>query len=178
MIKLSRPSLVFSALLFSAISASVFADTYRLVDAEGNVTYTDKPPQNTSGKVELVTEESAQIKNISDSPETIAQDEPEWLKQARARREAEAAEAKKEQQANKSKIRSDWRQQYTAAKQALKEAELALEIGSEPSDGDFVGNAGGGARPSSQYMHRLESLEQAVADAKRHLEKVKRSKPY
>ena len=171
--KLYRQSIVLGALLLTGLSPIAFSETYRVVDAEGNVSYTDQPPKNTADKVELVAEEADPIENVSDSPETIAQEESEWLKQARARREAEAAEKQKEQRANKSKKRVDWKQEYKAAKQALKEAELALEIGSE-----VTGKVGGGARPSSEYLNRLESLEQAVADAKRHLAKVKRLKPY
>ena len=52
-----------------------------------------------------------------------------------------------------------------------------LDIGSEPTEGDFVGNAGGGARPSSDYLKRLTLLEKNLADAKRHLLQVQRSKP-
>ena len=45
------------------------------------------------------------------------------------------------------------------------------------SEGDFVGRAGGGGRPSEQYFEKLRALEQNVTDAEKHLAAIKRAKP-
>ena len=92
-------------------------------------------------------------------------------------RAAEAKASREVKQLELSEQRKEWREQLKAARAAVKAAEIALEVGKEPGEGDFVGNAGGGARPSSDYLMRLETLEKDLADAKRDLRRIKQSKP-
>lgn len=162
-----------AALLAAPLAA---AETYRVVDKDGNVTFTDQPQAADGESVEQLPDTS-EDQNITPSPETLAEQHPQWLKDAQEKREAEEAEQAEQRLSEKKQRKAQWREDYKAAKARLKEAELALEDGKVPGEGDFIGIVGGGARPSSDYLLRLEALEKEVADAKRDLKKLKRNKP-
>ena len=178
------PTKVSTAVSTAALTAilttgPVLAETYRIVDENGNVTYTDQPNHAGNGGNKATIEKlpEAEEHNVVPSLKTLAESEPQWLRQAREQREASEEQERELQQAVKKSEKALWKERYKAAKAQLKEAELALEVGSEPGEGDFIGKVGGGARPSSDYIMRLEALEKAVADARRDLAKVKRSRP-
>ena len=164
------------AMMVLAVTAATSADVYRIVDADGNVTFTDQPPANSSDSIETVADTDPQ-QNVTPSPKSLAENQPEWLKEAQEKRDQAAKTQHREQQLQQQQKKKDWKRALKAAKAAVSEAELVLEIGREPGYGDFVGNAGGGARPSSDYLNRLNLIEKNYADAKRHLLKIQRSKP-
>lgn len=180
-LSISACTLLLTASLSIAISATVQAETYRIVDEQGRVTYTDKPPTNDSSDTNTSSVEklpdNTENQNITPSLDTLAEDHPEWLKEVHEQRAAEAKAAREAKQLELSEQRKEWREQLKAARAAVKSAEIALEVGKELGEGDFVGNAGGGARPSSDYLMRLETLEKDLADAKRDLRRIKKSKP-
>jgi len=63
----------------------------------------------------------------------------------------------------------EWRkidQEILRAQADLKDAEEALENGRAPLPGETKGTAGGFSRLSESYFQRLESMEQAVKDAR------------
>ena len=164
------------AIIVFALMASVNAEVYRVVDADGKITFTDNPPENTDDLIEKVPDTDP-LQNITATPESLIENQPEWLKEAQEKRAQAAKNINLDKQIQNQQAKQDWQRSLKAAKARVKEAQLMLEIGSEPTEGDFVGNAGGGARPSSDYLKRLTSLEKNLADAKRHLLKVQRSKP-
>ena len=164
------------AVVIFSLMAAANAEVYRVVDADGKITFTDNPPENTHDLIEKVPETDPQ-QNITPSPESLIEKQPEWLKEAQEKRAQATKNNERDQQIQNQQDKKDWQRSLKAAKANVKEAQLMLEIGSEPTEGDFVGNAGGGARPSSDYLKRLTFLEKNLADAKRHLLKVQRSKP-
>lgn len=168
--------MLFTFIITFIISTSVNAEIYRVVDAEGKVTFTDQPPANSNHLIETITDTDPQ-QNITPSPKSLAEDHPEWLKAAQEKRAQAAKHQQHVQHSEQQQRRQDWKRELKAAKANVKEAKLMLDIGREPTEGDFVGNAGGGARPSSDYLKRLSFLEKNLADAKRQLLKVQRSKP-
>jgi hypothetical protein len=52
-----------------------------------------------------------------------------------------------------------------AAQQAVADARQALQDGSEPGEGERVGNANGGSRLRDEYFQRVARLEQELKDA-------------
>tara|TARA_B110000879_G_scaffold5146_1_gene6712 strand:+ start:346 stop:879 length:534 start_codon:yes stop_codon:yes gene_type:complete len=164
------------AIIVFALMASVNAEVYRVVDADGKITFTDNPPENTDDLIEKVPDTDPQ-QNITATPESLIENQPEWLNEAQEKRAQATKNTNRDKQIQNQQDKQDWQRSLKAARADVKAAKLMLEIGSEPTEGDFVGNAGGGARPSSDYLKRLTSLEKNLADAKRHLLKVQRSKP-
>ena len=142
---------------------------YKVTGPDGKVRYTDEKPENAgAAKVETVTLPAEQ--NILNADPTMQS----WLQQKQ--------DAEQDAAQNKSPSLSGWQAEYDAAQAALEAAEAALEEGKEPQEGDYIGIAnrfGGsaGARPSEEYLERLEGLKQAVDDAREHLEDVEASKP-
>ncbi|HEY9035960.1 MAG TPA: DUF4124 domain-containing protein [Pseudomonadales bacterium] len=142
---------------------------YKVTGPDGKVRYTDEKPENAgTAKVETVTLPTEQ--NILKADPAMQS----WLQQ-KQNAEQEAAN-------NQAQSLSGWQAEYDAAEAALEAAEAALEKGKEPQEGDYIGIAnrfGGsaGARPSEEYLERLDELQQAVDDAREHLEAVAASKP-
>ena len=164
------------AIVAFTLMAAANAEVYRVVDAEGKITYTDNPPENSHDLVEKVPETDPQ-QNITPTPESLLENQPEWLKEAQEKRAQATKNKNRDKQIQYQQNKKDWQRSLKTAKANVKKAQLMLDIGSEPTEGDFVGNAGGGARPSSDYLKRLTLLEKNLADAKRHLLQVQRSKP-
>ena len=98
----------------------------------------------------------------------------QWLEQKQSA-EQEAAH-------NKTRALSGWQADNDAAKAALEQAEKALAAGKDPKEGDFVGitnryGGSAGARPSEEFLKRVEQLEKDVADARKRLKAVEAKKP-
>ncbi len=142
---------------------------YKITDADGKVRYSDaKPADAGDAKVEAVT--IAPEQNIIQADPQMQQ----WLQQK------QSAEHEANQQ--KTQALSGWQAEYDAAQTALKNAEAALAAGKDPKEGDFVGIAnrfGGsaGARPSEEFLERVEQLEKDVTAARKHLKAVEARKP-
>lgn len=160
-------------------SSSSSAAIYRVIDADGNISFTDRPPVKLDQRSDEFSSESITIdeksKNTSLAPEVIEDNHPEWLRQAQEKRKA-AEQQQKANRPTKNEIKA-WKQSLLAARQQLNQAKKALEQGVIASEGDFVGRAGGGGRPSEQYFEKLRALEQKVTDAEKHLAAIKRTKP-
>ena len=164
----TRRVLVAGVLLIFASASN--AQVYRVVDEQGNVTYTDQPAPGSEQIEEVAPADEA---NVVDSPETVEQRTPDWIKANREER-AEARQAAQEAYAEKL---AQWRAQVDAAEATLAEAKAELVEGRELREGDYVGNAGGGARPSADYLQRIKMLELQVEEARDALRAVRRDKP-
>lgn len=159
------------------LTTPAMAEIYRVVDDAGNVSYTDTPPPKNQAIVDEVPVDERP--NIIDSSEEVAERNPEWVKEAERKRKDAEREARTEsgdKALQKSRMEL-WKDELKAAKEAVKMAERDLEEGSEAGEGDFIGKVGGGARPSSAYIQRVEFLEQALIEAKKNLKAVKARKP-
>lgn len=173
----ARPA---TAIFCCAALVSIFltppaqAEIYRIIDEDGNVSFTDKPPPSRADEAEPV-DIDPNAQNSSMSSDAIEQNQPDWLKEALEKREAEAA-ARQKAQPGASEMK-EWRASLKSAKQRLREAESRQKQGLIATEGDFIGKAGGGVRPSQQYFEKLRKLDQDVVDAKDHLEAVRRAKP-
>jgi len=81
-LSISAHTLLLAASLSIAISATVQAQTYRIVDEQGRVTYTDKPPANDSSDTNTSSvqkiPDNTENQNITPSLDTLAEDHPEW----------------------------------------------------------------------------------------------------
>ena len=62
-----------------------------------------------------------------------------------------------------------------ASRQNLEAAKKALTEGREQREGDRIGIAKGGSRPSDSYLERVKSLEDAVTAAQQHLDNAQRA---
>ncbi|MEH6549516.1 MAG: DUF4124 domain-containing protein [Pseudomonadales bacterium] len=123
---------------------------YRSVDADGRVTYSDKPPVDAVESTVL--DMPATEENVLSASE-VEGDVKQWeIERDRAASQRE----------NK---RAELNIEIERAEQRLEDANLELENGSEPGEGDFIGNAGTGARPSPDYLARVERLEAAQEEA-------------
>ena len=150
--RIALPWLVL-ALGFAAAEAGA-QTLYKLIDKDGKVTYSEKPPKDFPGKViPLTIDPNANTATLPKPGTTIPSSQfarpPEStdrLKSARERLDA----AKKA---------------YQDAVDNPREGELA-----------FIGKVGGGARPvqSEAYTKRLGDLERAVKEAEEDLKRAER----
>jgi len=163
------------AVIASTYTPILSAEVYKVIDDNGKVTYTDKPPHNTpKEQIEAVEKND---ENIIPSLETVAENDPEWIREQRQLREQQAQKAELDQLQKKNEQIKQWKTDYAGAKAALKKAKRAFKEGNAIADGDYVGNAGGGARPSSSYLQRVASLEADLLKAQKGLKKLKKNKP-
>ena len=65
--------------------------------------------------------------------------------------------------------------ELTAARQNLEAAQKALAEGREQREGDRIGIAKGGSRPSDSYLERVKSMEDAVTAAQQQLDNAQRA---
>ena len=155
------------------------AEIYRVIDADGNISFTDQPPANLDQRSNEFSSERITIdeksKNTSLAPKAVNDNHPEWLREAQEKRKTNEQQ-QKANRPTKNEIKA-WKKTLLAAQQQLSQAKRALEQGVIASEGDFVGRAGGGGRPSAQYFEKLRMLEQNVTDAEKHLAAVKHTKP-
>ena len=158
-----------------AAPAPALAEIYRVIDADGNISFTDKPPVTNQGGSSEAVSIDASTQNTSLSRDAIKQEQPEWLLDAQQqRREQEAA--KRAAQPSKTQVK-DWKKSLRDAKQALRDAERARELGVIAAEGDYIGKAGGGVRPSQQYFQKFRALEQNVLDAQKKIDALKKAGP-
>ncbi len=85
--------------------------------------------------------------------------------EGRSRRETSAQQ--KAAQGGKSDSMAD-------AQDALKKAQAALDAAQEPLPGERVGTAGGKSRLTDAYTQRIQGLQDAVADAQKRVDDVRR----
>lgn len=201
-------SLWLGTLSVMLISGPAMAEIYRVIDKDGNISFTDQPPENSNAENIQRKIEDAVERNTTPSLETERANDPEWVKQAReerAKKEQEEEDARRDeasreneewrnsvdtarkklkeakaaQEAGKKAVDGDFiGNSVKTARQKLKEALIAQELGKDAVDGDFVGNARGGARPSEQYIKRQESLAEAVKEAEKALKQAKRARSH
>lgn len=153
------------------------AEIYKVIDKDGNVSYTDKNPEGSNAENIQSQINEAEQRNISESPQAISEQLPEWLKESTEKQQQAQQEEKLEQAKIRRDLKEQWQQDYKQAKQKLKKAKKAKIAGAKIIDGDFIGKAGGGARPSEQYLNRQEALAQDVASATKALKQLKKNKP-
>ena len=171
--------------LFIALCATVLgfaptftlADIYRVVDENGNVTFTDQPPENSEAENIQQRIDEAVERNTAPSLETQRANDPNWVKEVRDERQKKAEEEKNARAKAYAEEREKWEKAMEQAKRELEQAKQARKDGKEIKEGDYVGNASGGARPSEEYLQRQEKLEQDVISAKNALKALKKSRP-
>jgi hypothetical protein len=140
-----------AAFLAVAFLADASAQTlYKLVDKNGKVTYSEKPPKDFDGKV--IRMDIDPNANTATLPKPTVRPEPEAARRAPAAG-AGAVEAAREK--------------VDAARKALQDAR------DNPGEGDIqrLGKKGGGTRPveSEEYRKRLATLEENVRKAEEEL---------
>jgi len=163
LLKAALTSLLLPALSVQLLTAEPL---YKVVDEEGRVTYTDKPPEE-SDKAEVTEIPVNPNQNLIKSPSGKSAEQPNKELNQRV-----AEEKDKDQLA-----REEYEAKLTEAQKALKDAEQALEDGQAAQKGDWLGKKFGGTRPSPQRLERIERLENDIAKAKKHLQSVKKSRP-
>ena len=122
---------------------------YKLIDKNGKVTYSEKPPKDFDGQVIRL--------DIDPKANTATLPKPTGPLVDPARGKSD--------------------DRVSAAKDKLEAAKKAYQKAVDnPGEGDvtFMGNKGGGTRPvqSEEYAKRLSALEQAVKDAEEELKRA------
>ena len=136
---------------------------YKLVDKNGKVTYSEKPPKDFDGKVIRL--------DIDPNANTATLPKPAPPAPASAVRSTGNSDspAKVEGKSSGDKVQ-DARDKLAAAKKAYENAV------NNPGDGDvsFIGNKSGGTRPvnSDSYAAKLANLEAAVKQAEEELKRA------
>jgi hypothetical protein len=139
------------------------ADTvYKSVDKDGNVTYSEKPPA-TKG-------EKARTREVPIDPNqnVIPSEKPSHIESLEAEQKSRSAQ----EHSNAANEELSRREKIANAESAVQQAEAALTAGQQTQPGDFIGRADGGVRPTQQRMERINSLQQAVDEAKANLERA------
>jgi len=148
-----KPLRVYLFLVLLGQSGVLSADViYKSVGKDGVVTYSDTP---ISGSVKTETIEV----------DTLSPEERRAALMMRANQKHLDQETLERMRAKE----EEWRkidQEILRAQADLKDAEEALENGRAPLPGETKGTAGGFSRLSESYFQRLESMEQAVKDAR------------
>lgn len=146
--------------LASAPSGADAQTLYKLIDKNGKVTYSEKPPKDYDGKViRLDIDPNANTATLPKPPPPPA---PE-VKEGSAR----PAPAREPSRADR----------VAVAQARLESARKAfIDARDNPKEGDinWIGNVGGGARqvPSESYARRLVDLEASVKEAEENLRRV------
>ena len=157
-------SLAIAALTASLVGAPAAAQTlYKLIDKNGKVTYSEKPPKDFDGKViRLDIDPNANTATLPKPPPPSAQE--------RTGRNSDAQPEKGGAKAPTGDKVQDARDRLDAAKRAY---ENALNNPGE-DDVNRVGNKGGGTRPvfSDAYQAKLTALEAAVKQAEAELKRA------
>ena len=150
------------ALGLAIAAPSASAQTlYKLIDKNGKVTYSEKPPKDFDGKVVPM--------NIDPNANTATLPKPSAA--APAERGGRNSDSPGEKSSSKSEDR------VQAARDRLDAAKRALDNAlNNPGEGDVmrVGNKGGGARPvfSDGYQAKISGLEAAVKQAEEELKRA------
>jgi flagellar motor protein MotB len=139
-------------LLLMVIATAAFQaaaeTTYRSVDEQGNVTFSDKPA---SGAAQ---EEQVTI----DAPAPSAERQQETRQ-----RESELQQAADQAGASGTPSQAD---QKKAARKAVQDAEKDLEEARQVREGDRKGTASGGSRLTPEYLERVREAEAEVDRAR------------
>ena len=170
---------VFFILAFALSLSTNIAATdavYRVVNEDGSVSYTDTPPTSaTADNVSTLTID--QNTNVSESLKTIDDKSPDWIKASREQRDKQ----KKMERDQSADALDQWQKRLKLAKDAVKKAEKDLERGKTVREGDFIGygatSGAARARPSAEYIERIETLERTLNDANETLRTVKKERP-
>ena len=136
------------ALFLAVTSLQATAEAERSVDAQGNVTFSDKP---VAGSVT-----SDRISIDAPSPDRIHESQQE--SQAiidKANRSQQQRDATGQREAQKSK----------ASKQSVENARKQLEQSKIVGEGDRQGKAGGGTRLTPEYQERVKAAEKNLKQA-------------
>jgi hypothetical protein len=163
------------AIAVALLAAQASAQTlYKLIDKDGKVTYSEKPPKDFPGKV--IPMDIDPNRNTATLPKPTKEDEAAARRRAgeEGKAVARGPRGPKKELGEKGVDSEDRlkeaQERLEAARAALKEAQ------DNPNPGDmmFVQNKGGGARPvpSEAYAKRLANLETRVRIAE---EDVKRA---
>ena len=141
-----------------ALAATVGAQTlYKLIDKNGKVTYSEKPPKDFDGKV--VPMNIDPNANTATLPKPGAAPRPETESEKILRRPTPGAEGGDKGESARARLE--------AAKKALQDAI------DNPKEGEVerVGKAGGGTRTvqSEEYQKRIAALEENVRKAEEEL---------
>ncbi|MBM3356268.1 MAG: DUF4124 domain-containing protein [Betaproteobacteria bacterium] len=134
-----------------ALASAAAQTLYKSTMPDGRIVYGDKPAPG-AVKVEPVKTDTAPT-GVQVSP----------AREAGFVKQMEAERLKREQQHDA----------VRAAEKALREAEAALAAGKEPLSGERIGTAGGASRLTEAYWERQKSLEQAVSESRRELERLR-----
>lgn len=132
-------------------------DVYRSVDAEGNVTYTDDPPQ-TDSSVEKI--------EIDPGPSEASRLDTE-RRNAAIRKAMEEARDKR---LNKEASRDA---ELAAARKALEQAEEELKKAKEMDEDSRQYLSGGRSRLSPAYLERIKAAEAKVEAARKKYKEVR-----
>lgn len=155
--------LIMTTLAAAAFGTAVNADIYKHVDEEGNVSYSD-----VSAGIEVESVEVDESTNVFDPNDSALDVESDFMQQR--------LEDKRERE-KQAQLLSAWRKELKEAQRELKSALAAQSQGVMAEEGDFIGSANGGARPSASYFQKLKDLDKRVDKARDGLKKVKKSKP-
>jgi hypothetical protein len=145
---------------FGAVSAQTL---YKNTMPDGRIIYTDAP---LPGAVQSKMLEAP-------APLTPAQRD---AAQKRAEEDSRKREAMQGRIDERRKIFDAADERVMKARRAVDQAQIALEQGRAPQDGEITGTAGGGARPNEEYFRRISDLERAVTAAKKELDDALRAR--
>lgn len=157
-----RKTTIYLAIAFLVASGLVSAQqVYRSVDEQGNVTYSQEPPED-AREVEPV--------DIRPGPTKAEQREA----QERMRRMGKASEKSAAPEAPPGQTK---KQRVEEAKAQLKAAERQLEEAKQVGPGDRKGTATGGSRFTEAYLKRVEAAEANVEAARQRLKEAQKARP-
>jgi hypothetical protein len=132
-------------------------DVYRSVDADGNVTYTDKP---------LEVDSSVEKVELLPTPSEASRLETEERNAAIRKAMEEAREKRLEKEAGRNALVSN-------ALKELEEAEEELKQAKEIDEGDRQTLLGGRSRIKPEYFERVEEAEAKVETARKKLKEIR-----
>ncbi len=132
-------------------------EIYRVIDAEGNVTYTDTPPAGNPDVERLEQPDEPSAASQQNTQERIL----------RLQNAARQAEMKRQQEQQQKLARID------AAKARLTEAEARLAKAKEIKDEDRQHLVGGKRRITPDYFGRVKQAEAEVEEARKALRKAR-----
>ncbi|MEW8506737.1 MAG: DUF4124 domain-containing protein [Candidatus Thiodiazotropha sp.] len=146
-----------AACILTLPSLSSAGDVYRTVDADGNVTYTDSPP-NVDASVEKV--------EIHPGPSEASRLDTE-------RRNAAIRKAMEEAQAERLEKEASRGERLSKARKALDEAEESLKKSKEIGDDDRQFFTGGRSRIRPEYYDRIKQAEDKVEAARKNYKEIR-----
>jgi hypothetical protein len=145
--------------VFMAIQPALLAvaDVYRSVDAEGNVTYTDSPPES-DGSVEKV--------EIHPGPSEASRLDTERRNNAIRKAMEEARSKRLEQKASQE-------ERLTKARKELDQAEEELKSTKVLGEDDRQYMTGGRSRIRPEYFDRIKEAEAKVEAARKNFKELR-----